>query len=178
VRLPRRGRILATAALVVVAVANTLGTSFGVGGLARISLPGASSTALDQPGYVTFYSNTGFLVAGPHRDGDLLAMLQALRRNGVRGVIWPGEQSRAPDFSRAGVSALSQVAGLEVLKIENEDELGPGDAVLIHIPINPNEEPPCVQLDDGTGVWVRLGNPSTPGSRDYCPLPKPHFYGP
>jgi hypothetical protein len=32
-----------------------------------------------------------------------------------------------------------------------------------------------VRLDDGTGVWVRIGNPEAAGARDYCPLPKPHF---
>jgi 4-amino-4-deoxy-L-arabinose transferase-like glycosyltransferase len=179
VRLPRSGRIVATAALVLVAISNTLATSFGVGGKQGFRLPGHwPALGQEAAGYATVYSNAGFLVAGPRWDGDLPAMLQALRRNGVRGVIWPGQQAIAQDFSRGGLLALLRIADLELLNIANESELGPGDAVLFHTPISPGEAPPCVRLDDGTGVWVRLGQPSAPGARDYCPLPKPHFYGP
>jgi hypothetical protein len=178
VRLGRRGRIAAMAVLVVVALANTLGASFGVGGEASISLPGASPASLSQPGVVTFYSNGGFLVSGPHRDGDLLAVLQALRREGVRAVEWPPEQALEPDFSEGGVVALLQIAGLEqVGEHVPAEELTRRDAVLAHRKVRSNIPRPCVLLDDGTGVWVRIGDPLAAGARDYCPLPKPHFYG-
>jgi 4-amino-4-deoxy-L-arabinose transferase-like glycosyltransferase len=181
VRLPRRGRIAASAALVLVALANTLGASFGAGGPVKVTLPGgsgASEATLERPGTVTLYTNEGFLVSGPRRDGDFLAMLQALQRNGVRYVNWPYTQSLEPDFSTGGVTALLQIAGLQqvptgmpVAKLTRED------AFLAHIKLVPHGPPPCVTLDDGTGVWVRLSNPELPGARDYCPLPKPHFYG-
>ena len=178
VRLGRRWRIVAASALVLVAVANTLGTSFGVGGQVTATVPKALSPAVEDPGGITFYSNQGFLVSGPRRDGDLLAVLQALRRDGVREVTWPAESALGPDFSSGGVAALTQIAGLEtVAEGVPGSALTKQDAVLAHGQVEPDLPAPCVQLDDGTGVWVRIGNPRAPGAKDYCPLPKPHFYG-
>jgi 4-amino-4-deoxy-L-arabinose transferase-like glycosyltransferase len=178
VALPRRGRLLATAGLVVVVVANTLGSTFGVGMQYRIALPGASATALEQSGYLTLYPG-GFLVSGPHRDGDLLATLQALRREGVRFIYWPPEEALEPDFSNGGVVAFAQIAELESPpRGTSFGELGQSVAVLAHEQIVPHEAPPCVTLDDGTGVWVRIGNPVAKGAQDYCPFPRPHHYGP
>jgi hypothetical protein len=178
VRLPRRGRIAATAALVLVALANTLGASFGVGGRVAVTLPGASKTALERPGTVIVFDNSGYLVAGPRRDGDLLAMLQALHRAGVRDLTWPADAVLGPDFSQGGLVALATIAGLgQVPEKAHNDELTREDAVLSHERASGGGPPPCVRLDDGTGIWVRIGNPLAPGARDYCPLPKPHFYG-
>ncbi len=178
VRLPRRGRIAASAVLALVALANTLGTSFGVGAPVRTALPGASGAGLQQAGDITLYENTGFLVGGPRRDGDFLAMLQALRRNGVREISWPSSQSLESDFSSGGVEALRAIAGLELVPGGiRVSRLTRRQAFLSHERITPGEPPPCVTLDDGTGIWVRLGNPEARGAQDYCPLPKPHFYG-
>ena len=176
VRLPRRARIGAAAALGLVALGNTLGASFGVGGQSTIALPGGSATALEHPGILTIYSNGGFLVSGPRRDGDLLAVLQAMRRNGVRNVTWSVEEARGPDFSSGGLTALAQIAGLERLNGVAYTELTRQDAVLGHGAWE-GGPPPCVRLDDGSGVWVRIGNPLASGAKDHCPLPKPHFYG-
>jgi hypothetical protein len=174
-RLSRPGRIAATVALVVVAAANTLGTSFGLGGRLEVRLPQAASTALGGLQALTIYDDQGFLVSGPQRDGDLLAMLQALRRNGVRAVTWPWQEALAPDFSSGGVVALVEIAGLE--HVEGQpSSLTRQDAILSHGIVGSHAPPPCVRLDDGTGVWVRIGNPLAPGAREYCPLPKPHFY--
>jgi hypothetical protein len=178
VRLPRRGRIAAIAALIVVALVNTLGTSFGVGGGATVTLPKTVANAVQAPGGVTVFDDAGFLVSGPHRDGDLLATLQALRREGVREVFWPFQEALGPDFSSGGVTALVQVAGLQVVPEGlPEQRLTSKDAVLSHGKTGPHIPRPCVLLDDGTGVWVRIGNPLAPGAKDYCPLPKPHYYG-
>jgi 4-amino-4-deoxy-L-arabinose transferase-like glycosyltransferase len=109
----RIGRTVATSALVLFAIANTLGLSFGVGQNVRITLPGAEPHLLDTPGLLTFYTHEGFLVAGPHRDGDVFALMQALRRKGVREVLWINLASKeastgdTPDFSEAGRSRYS-----------------------------------------------------------------------
>ena len=107
-----RRRAVAVGALVLVVVANMMGSTFGVGTQYRITLPGASPSALQQPGYLTLYPG-GFLVSGPHRDGDLLATLQALRSGGVRYLVWNQRQGTVePDFSNAGVAVFAQIAGL------------------------------------------------------------------
>jgi 4-amino-4-deoxy-L-arabinose transferase-like glycosyltransferase len=180
VRLKRTGRLIATSALVLVAAANTLGVSFGVGEIVRPALPGAEPELMESPGLVMIYSNGGFLVAGPHRDGDVLALMRALRRNGVREVTWinlgPREPSPTftPQFSEAGLTVFAQLAKLNVaVELSN---LTSHDATLGHGPIERGGAPPCVTLTDGTGVWVRLGNPNQPDIKNYCPFRHPAFY--
>jgi hypothetical protein len=178
VRLPRRGRIAAATALAVVAFANTVMIDTGVGGEHGFWL-GQFSTKLERPGYVPVFSIAGFPVGAPHRDGDLLGMLRALHHVGIRNVTWLPSQARGPDFTDIGVSVLSHIAGLEVLaKNLNVTTLTRRDVIFSHTTIGRGEAPPCVGLDDGTGVWVRIGNPIGRGAQDYCPLPKPHYYGP
>ncbi len=174
-----RRRAVAVGALVAVVVANTLGSTIGVGTQYRIALPGASPTALQQSGYLTLYPG-GFLVSGPHRDGDLLATLQALRRGGVRYLMWNQQQGTIePDFSNGGVAVLAQIAQLQQPTVGTRvGALGGRVAVLAHGKIAPREVSPCVTLDDGTGIWIRIGNPTAAGAQDYCPLPRPHYYGP
>jgi hypothetical protein len=169
-----RWRALGTAALVAAVIASTLGATFGVGSPKTITFA-PSNGALESPGTVMLYGSS-FLVAGPERDGDLLGMLQALRHEGVRVLTWSPAQGTEPDFSNGGVTALAQVAGLEPLM--GKPAQGPSEATLAHGKIEPHEVTPCIKLDDGTGVWVRIGNSTAAGAQDYCPLPRPHHYGP
>jgi hypothetical protein len=178
VKLRGRWRVAAISVLALIALANTLGTTFSVGKELKVELPGAIGNTLQRPGLVTIYKDGGFLVSGPQRDGDLLGMFQALRRSGVRGVFAPPEDTTEADFSEAGVVALMTIAGLEhVSTISSPAELTERDATVFHQAVSPNLGPPCITLDDGTGVWLKRGDPNLPGSRDFCPLPKPHFYG-
>jgi Dolichyl-phosphate-mannose-protein mannosyltransferase len=179
VSLRGRLRIAGITALALIALLNTLGSSFSAGPELQLTLPGATTNTLQKPGVITVAQNQGFLVDGPRRDGDLVAMFEALRRNGVRLVAWPVEQSLGPDFSTGGVSALAEVAGLTtaVASSLTTNSVTRADAFLSHGKIGRGEPTPCVTLDDGTGVWVRVGNPEAPGAKDYCPLPKPHYYG-
>jgi 4-amino-4-deoxy-L-arabinose transferase-like glycosyltransferase len=178
-RLPRTGRIAAATALLLIATVNTLGVSFGVGKSLNFRLPGANAASLQTPGFITLYTKGGFLVAGPQRDGDMLATLQGLRRNGVRAIVLERAFLFEPDFSGAGLEALAHIAGLEAVYPSTvSGSLSTQDAVFRHAPIEPGEAPPCVTLSDGTGVWIRLGSPNVRGARDYCPSRRPEFYGP
>jgi 4-amino-4-deoxy-L-arabinose transferase-like glycosyltransferase len=176
VRLPRRWRSVAVAVLIVVVGVNTLKSDFSVGSPYEIELPGASPTDLELPGYLMLYPG-GFLVQGPERDGNALATFEALRRNGVRVVTWNPEQGQEPDFSNGGLAAFAEIAQLESAP-GSALVLNRSVATLVHGKIEPHEPPPCVTLDDGTGIWIRLGSTTAPGSQDYCPLPRPHYYGP
>ncbi len=181
--LSRNWRLLATVALVSVALANTLATSFGLGKPLNLKLPSALSSFLSAPKTLTIYSNAGFLVAAPHRDGDVLALLRALRHNGVRDVQWtnlgPDEPppGLTPDFSEAGLNVFAVIAKLGFFEGESiPGELTKRDATLGHGPLTHGGAPPCVTLSDGTGVWVRLGNPNASRTEDYCPFRHPAFY--
>jgi 4-amino-4-deoxy-L-arabinose transferase-like glycosyltransferase len=178
VRLPRVGRLIATCVLVLVAIANTLATSFGAGTNRTATLPGAEPQLLNQPGVLTLYSNSGFLVAGPRRDGDVLGLMLALRHHGVRGITWINlgseelSPSFTPMFAEAGLAAFATIAGVK----RATGPLTRNDAILGHGPIEAGHAPPCVKLSDGSGVWVRLGNPDARGVQDYCPFRHPAFY--
>ena len=102
VHLPRVARLAATGVLVLAVAANTLGSTFGVGGQVEMTLVHSTPVTEAGPDRVVLYSNRGFLVAGPQRDGDVPGLLQALRRNGVRVVAWSPSESQEPDFSSEG----------------------------------------------------------------------------
>jgi hypothetical protein len=175
VQLPRAPR-LATAALLVSAVlANTLGTTFGVGGQVEAKLVGSPPNTEAFPDRAILYSNRGFLVAGPQRDGDVPGLLRALRREGVEVVAFDLAQSEAPDFSSEGLGPLAMIAGL-LPSIETALANQSSAAVAVmHEPIRRGASPPCTVLSDGTGVWVLRRNPSGQ-VQHYCPSHDPQYY--
>jgi Dolichyl-phosphate-mannose-protein mannosyltransferase len=177
-RLPRAGFVLATAALSFTVAVNTAGSSFGIGQLTSVTLPGANASSLQHPGELTLFSNRGFLVSGPNEDGDLLATLRALRRNGVRVVVLEPSTVTNGAFSALGLIALDEIAKLETYSSAEVSAaaLTRQVAVFHNAPIGAGESPPCLRLANGTGVWIRLGNPDAPGVRDYCPSRDPSFY--
>jgi hypothetical protein len=177
VRLPRPGRIAAATVLVLVAIINTRGASFGDGWQLEASLPGANRVSMQYPGVLTVFSTGGYVISRPRRDGDVLATLRALRRAGVRR-IGRGSEPTGVDFTEAGLLAFEQIAGLEELGEVPQTSLTRQDAILAQAPIEPGESPPCIRLNDGTGIWIRLGNPTARGARNYCPSRHPPFYGP
>jgi 4-amino-4-deoxy-L-arabinose transferase-like glycosyltransferase len=179
-RLPRRWFRPAAALLIAIALLNTLGASFGAGGTLTVTLPRASDTSLlRSPGALPVYSDAGFLVAGPERHGRVLELLRALQRHGVVKIGWFLSQSQEPDFSTAGLVVLAQIAHLAFPTVAVKPTQIPGNqATLFHAAIDPSMAPPCIRLGDGTGVWVRLGNPAAAHVQDYCPLGRPRFYEP
>jgi 4-amino-4-deoxy-L-arabinose transferase-like glycosyltransferase len=183
VRLPARGRAAAVTLLVLAVAAAHLGATFGVGGTTDRRLPGNRRATLGEGvplrDRVVVYTNHNFLVSAPHRRGDVLGLLRALRASGVRTVYWQDDVDEAsPVFERIGVLAFALAAGLEG-DVERTDFSGLGrtSAVLLREP-SLDRAPPCMRLYDGSGVWVRLGDPAVAGARDFCPLRRPATYGP
>jgi hypothetical protein len=83
-----------------------------------------------------------------------------------------------PDFSEAGLTAFARIAKLRVFQPGILSSLTMQDATIAHGPVTSTSAAPCVTLSDGTGVWVRMGNPNAPETKDYCPFRKPAFYSP
>lgn len=167
-RLPRSARAVAATLLVLIALANSLGVSFGVGQRVTTAPP---SAYIQQPGSLTFYANYGFWVGPPARDGDLLGLMRALRRNGVRYVSWYSEHESEIEYSFPGIAVLARIAGLEVPRKQVDSATAGRDhAFLIHGGRAPGFHLPCIKLRDGAGVWVRLGGSRSIQGWDYCPL--------
>jgi hypothetical protein len=177
VRLPRPGRIAATVALVVVALGNTLASTFGVGGVVRVSVPHALQEEKALENFATIYSNEGYLVAtAPHRGDNMLGTLEALKARGIEGVaVLPTETVNEAAFLE-GLQPLAVIAGLPLGEVGSVSGLSTSVAVFDREKLAANKARPCIAMPDGTGVWIRLGNPYAPGAQNFCPSFKPQFY--
>jgi hypothetical protein len=173
--LPRVPRIVAAVVLVGAVAANTLGTSFGVGGNVSVALVHSPPETQAVPDRITLYSNTGFLVTGPQRDGDIPGLLRALRRNGVQIVTW-NYSINPPIFSYLGLQALALMNGLTPTPEESVANANTQAVALVNQPVSPSLPAPCTRLYDGTGVWVLRLKPGAQKLSPYCPLRTPHYY--
>jgi 4-amino-4-deoxy-L-arabinose transferase-like glycosyltransferase len=179
VHLPRSAGRAAVAVLAVGVVANTLGTTFGVGNTVQLKLVQPLPQGEELADAVTLYSTSGFLVAGPQRDGDVPGLLEALHRQGVEKVAVDVEQSQAPDFDVEGLLPLARIAGLSLAVTDGpEYEQQASIATLLHEPVKASSAPTCARLSDNTGVWVVRYDPADRKLAYYCPRRSPRYYGP
>jgi len=183
VRVPRPVRSVAVVLLALAVGAAHLGATFGVGGASSGPLPGNRHAPFGEGvpvrDRIVVYTNHNFLVSKPHGQGDVLSLLRAVRADGIKSLYWEDAVDEAsPVFERIGVLAFALAAGLE-MDIERTDFRGlRQDAAVAIRATSLDRAPPCIRLSDGTGVWLRLGNPAARGARDYCPLRTPGIYGP
>ena len=75
-----------------------------------------------------------------------------------------------------GLLPLTVIANLQLGESSSTSGLSPAVAVFDREKVGKDPAPPCVKLSDGTGVWIRLGDPYAAGSKDFCPSHKPQFY--
>ena len=175
-------RTAATAALGLAVVAATLGATFGVGPPSSEVLPGNREAphgeGVPPLNHLTVYANTDFMVSGPRRTGDILDLLETMKADGVRAVIWT--MDTAPpwlvDLNHHGLLTFAQMARLTVptggIDVAH---LRPSQAFLAAAPL-PGEARPCVLLRDGYGVWIQRGDPQTGRTRWWCPRPQSTYY--
>ena len=173
--LPRAPRIATTVVLVGAVMANTLGANFGIGKTVTVKLVHSPPETQAIPDRVIFYSNVGFLVTDPHRDGDIPGLFRTLHREGVRVVTW-NFQVNPPTFSYLGLQALALLTGLISTPEENLARTDAQAVVLVNEAVSPRLPPPCVRLSDGTGVWMLRLKPASSKLTLYCPYRTPQFY--
>lgn len=172
-----RVRALATGLLVLVLAANFLGISTGSGPTLGFSLPGAPASSLWKR-HITIYSPAGYTRGGPEHDGDVLALMRALKRAGVRSVLFDPGSADVNDFTPSGLTVRAIQAGFPQSTTYDPAALGPHDAFVVRRFRQPGDPPPCQKLLDGSGVYVELGNPVKP-FEDYtfiCPGRHPEIY--
>lgn len=177
VQLPRTPRLAAIVVLVLAVAANTLGITFGVAREVKVALVNVLPSSEQLPDRIVLYSTNGFLASAPSRDGDVPGLLEALHREGVRGVVWGADQSELPDFSAAGLTPLARIAGLTPLLTQHpEYSHSASVATLLHEPVTAQTPPTCTRLSDGTGVWVVRYDATAGKLALYCPSRRPQFY--
>jgi Dolichyl-phosphate-mannose-protein mannosyltransferase len=179
VYMPRAVRWTAIVVLLLGVSANTLGTTFGVGNTVKLALAHPTPPGEEIPDTIVLYSTDGFLVAGPSRDGDVPGLLAALKREGIKTVIWSGRKSIGTDFDSEGLLPLIRVAGLSpAITAEVEFAHSSDTVTLVHLPAGANGAPACTRLSDGTGVWVIRYDTFARELAYYCPTRRPRFYDP
>jgi 4-amino-4-deoxy-L-arabinose transferase-like glycosyltransferase len=180
VYLPRSARWLAIALVVLGVSANTLSTTFGVGRVVHVALKRPRPLGEEDTDDIRLYTNAGFLVAGPRRDGDVPGLLKTLHREGVRQITWGLGQSRYSDFSTEGILALARIADLSPTLTGTPEFYNSAEiATLIHEPIAANAPPACTRVSNdagASGVWVARYDPSTRKLALYCPNHRPQYY--
>ncbi len=176
VHLSRVPRLLAASVLVLAVVANTLATTFGVGKPVEVKLVGSPPNTEAYPDRIVLYSNAGFLVAGPRRDGDVPGLLEALKNEGADVVVFSLSQSEGPEFGLEGLIPLFMIA--KMLPSVEPALLSTSTAVvgLVHQAISRGLPPTCTTLGDGTGVWVLRLNSRSGKVELYCPSHRPRYY--
>jgi hypothetical protein len=174
--LPRVARLAALALLIGGVLANTLGTTFGVGGQVEAKLVSSPPHSEELPDRIVVYSNQGFLVAGPKRDGDIPGLFATLRREGVETVAFHEAQIEGPDFSGEGLGPLAMIAGLAP-SVQTALDASTATAVtVLHEARRASLPAACTTLDDGTGVWLLRLDPLAHTVRYYCPAHDPQYY--
>jgi len=168
-RLPRLPCAVMATVLVLSAFANSVGVGFGVG--QPVITGWGGMTSQQWPGTLTLYENSGVWVGAPTRDGDMLGLLQALHRNGIREVrLYSEREGGDLGFSPAGIAVLARIARLGIAS-ETVDPVKANRsyAFLLHGLPDPRLPVPCTELQNGAGVWVRLGGSRGLKAWSYCP---------
>jgi len=173
------GAVIAVAALNLAVAAFHLGQPPGV----RVALPGAGDSAPgpQQAGHVTLASPEAWPpTLGPGAHGDVLDLMRALRRRGVRTVEFDLDVDR-PYFNPTGLTAFARVAGLRrrsrfdpfdplgrrTRRFDLRDLRAPRDAFLGRATSGRRRREACRDLGDGSAVFVTLGPPDA--GRLICP---------
>ena len=167
-RLKRMPRTAAIALLAAAVVATTLGATFGVGQRSDTPLPGnrfaPRGEGVPPSGRLTVYAAHDLLVSGPRDGGDFLGLMKALRRTGVRDILW--SDAEAPlwetDYNANGLLTFVRMAQLQVPRGGAFDpaQLEARQAFMLRRRALPEAGPPCARLPNGDGVWVSIGAPS------------------
>ncbi len=168
--LPRLRRWL-SAGVVALAAVYFVGLSAGIGSAVRIPLPGKQENMLYQ-WQLTMYETDGWVRGEPQHDANVPALMDGLRRAGIRAVALSVGPNPI-DFNSWGLMTLAEAHGLLIAPAAI-----PADqqADLILGPPGSAGPPPCQRLSDGSGIYVvrepapgfdpgTLRNPSNPRQR-------------
>lgn len=153
------------------------------------------SWGIPSPNEITLHADNDFNVSAPRRGDDVLALFTAIRRDGAKGVAWQSGAAPLGDpvFDSQGVLLFARFAGLTAPDPEGaalvDEALPPGavevpprehwmrthwnladpDHVFVIRAASYASEPPCMPMRDGTGLWLRRGDPDAPDAQPYCP---------
>jgi 4-amino-4-deoxy-L-arabinose transferase-like glycosyltransferase len=162
----RRFRLAATG-LAVVAAVNFAAVNFMGGGRVGVEV-GPQGAATNKARYITLYSDGDWMTGPPVTDGPVPDIMRAARRDGIATMEF--DVVDRPDFNATGLTALAHIEGIRRPSAWAPAKLGPREAFMTARTVEPGLPAPCGKLEDGTGVYLILGNGARPVSDyRYCP---------
>lgn len=174
VRLAPAPRAVAGTLLIAAVIAAHLGATFGVGGETTRRLPGNRRALYGEGvpprGRVIVYASENYMVSGPRTRPDVRGLFRALRRDGTLAIGWEDDVERWDSvFEDTGLYVVARDARLAVIPEEaRTPDVQPGQAYLIRARSLGGAERPCLDLGDGSSVWVHVGVPGQP-PQPHCP---------
>ena len=167
VTLTPRLQALASGVLVAVVAASLLSIGFGVGGATyelRLAPSSASANPI-APFTATLYSTAGWLRGGPplRNDGNILALLRKLKREGYDEVAVSGESLAS--FNAVGVQVLRCRPACALRP--TRDPFGAHEVTLAAEQPAAGSPRPCQQIDQAD-IYVEVASPNA-HPRLICP---------
>jgi len=173
-QLERRGRMVMTAAFVVIALFNTAMVNLGVGGVKSIDLPMAVDSPIGQYKF-TLTNQNGYFAGKPSREGEpLVALLDDLVADGMPIAIFDPGTFQSGGYHLTGLALLSLQSKAQLPAFSPEAVTGRDVAWIVRAPVKAVGRPPCLMsplADDGTGIYVYRGRVPKNLSRatTHCP---------
>ncbi len=159
-RLSPRARIAATAALVAIAVFNTVTHNLGVGGLHSISLPNAVVSPIGEYSFKLVDEN-GYFTSRPVRQGEpIVDLLDRLGERGVTTAIFDGASFSTGGYHLTGLTLLALHSGAGMPGFTPDFVTDRGSAWIVRADVAAVGRRPCIMspvLDDNTGIYVYRG---------------------
>jgi hypothetical protein len=154
-------RLALAAAVVVIAVTNSVMVNSGAGGLVKIGLPFTDRHA-------TLVSDGGYVENQPRGEVWVPELLEAAREAGARQVIFHPESMNTGYFNLNGLAVFGRMADLSVRPPYLWHELSETDVYLTRLDIAPSRPDPCIRLEGDRGIYVYRGGPPE-GRTPWCP---------
>jgi hypothetical protein len=149
-----RTRYVVVAVCALAFAVNTVAVSFDVGSRVAVALPGHNTAGVLERQFV-LYSPEGY--AGdnaPDPRSDFVGLFDALQADGARRWAWEPETILTDEVPDQLIGYFGTLKGVDRAPLR---QLGRRDAMLVVHPVRPGEPPPCLETEDGRGLWVVRG---------------------
>jgi len=158
--LRRRWRIVAVAALAVVAIFNGATQMAGFGGIQRIDLPMAVDSPIGEYRF-TWANEFGFFGGPPGDNGrPIVALFERLSQRGVANSIFDGNTFQSDGYHLTGLTLLAIRTKQGLPGFTPEFVTGPESAWIVRASVAEVGRPPCLMsplADTGFGIYVFRG---------------------
>jgi hypothetical protein len=170
VSLRSRWRRVGIAALAAIVALNIVAVNTGWPGRLELKVPGGEPKSVAVEHRLTVVRSFGYVVGPPERWGDVLSVMRAARRDGIK--LFTFEPASPISLNPSGIQFFAWTMGA------NADirtpRLRPHSVMMVARPVGPGMPKPCARLDSPYGLYIFRGDPGAADPRAdrdrlYCP---------